>query len=178
MVEVEAKVRLSDKDCKRLPKAILAFAKPLGVSTKKDQYYGNGAFDLRIREENGVAVLTIKHRKRERGIEMNEETEIPIPRAAPWDRMLRQNGFPLKAKKEKRCQAFQYGKFRIELNTVKGLGHFLEIERLVKGESEVLEAKKDLVALFRKLGFGPATFERKLYLELLAEKRKNRKASK
>ena len=173
MVEVEAKVRLSDKDFKRLPKAILAFAKPLGVSSKKDRYYGNGAFDLRIREENGLAVLTFKHRKREQGIEMNQENEIPILRAAPWDRMLRKNGFPLKAKKEKRCQAFRFGKFRIEINTVKGLGYFLEIEQLVRGESEVFRVKKELVALFLKLGFGPATFERKLYLELLDEKMKN-----
>ena len=83
------------------------------------------------------------------------------------------NGFSLKARKEKRCQAYQYRKFRIELNTVKGLGLFLEIERLVKGESEVPEAKEGLLTLFRRLGFGPAAFERKLYLELLAEKNNN-----
>jgi adenylate cyclase, class 2 len=178
MVEVEAKVRLTDRDYKRLSKAILAFAKPLGVSLKVDRYYDQSGIALRIREEGGVAVLTAKIRKRKKGIEMNQEIEIPIRKAGPWDRMFRKNGFPLIARKEKRCLAFHFRKFRIELNTVKGLGHFLEIERLVKGESEVLKAKQELVALFRKLGFGPATFERKLYLELLAEKGKNRKVSK
>ena len=178
MVEVEAKVRLSKRDHDRLAKSIQNFAKPLGKTLKVDRYYGNGTFDLRIREEDGRAVLTFKVRRRERGIETNEESEIPIGRAAPWDRMLRKNGFPLRARKRKRCQAFQDGKFRIELNTVTGLGHFLEIECLVKGESEVAGARARLVALFRKLGFGPGDFERKLYLELLAEKGKNRKAPK
>lgn len=178
MIEVEAKVRLSKNDRDRLARSIPKFAKPLGQSLKVDRYYGGGNFDLRVREEDGGAVLAFKVRKRERGIERNEETEIPIGRAEPWDRMLRENGFPLRARKEKRCQAFRHGKFRIELNAVKGLGDFLEIECLVKGESGVPEAKKRLLALFGKLGFNPKDFERKLYLELLGEKGKNRKAPK
>ncbi len=176
MFEVEAKVRLSDKDFRRLPKAISKFANPLGISLKKDRYYESGTFDLRIRDENGAAILTVKHRRRGQGIEVNEEFEFPIPNASPWDRMLRKSGFPLKARKVKRCKAYQFGKFRIELNTVKGLGHFLEIECLAKSEKQVPEKRKKLVALFRKLGFSPKDFERKLYLELLAEKMKNRKA--
>jgi len=174
MIEVEAKVRLKKVDLDRLSKEVPTFAKPLGESLKVDRYYGSGAYDLRIREESGGSVLTFKARDRKQGIETNEEIEFPIEKPLVWDHFLRQNGFPLRAKKEKQSLAFGFKKFTIELNTVKGLGAFLEIECLVKDEAQVPKARKELTDLFHKMGFSPKDFERKLYLELLAEKRKNK----
>jgi predicted adenylyl cyclase CyaB len=172
MIEVEAKVRLTKGDFDRLAKEIPTFAKPQGVSLKRDRYYGGGQVDLRIREEGGEVVLGLKTRVLKKGIESNEEIEFPIEKPEKWDRLLRKNGFPLRMKKEKRCISFRFKQYTIELNTVKSLGKFLEIEHLVRNASQVSKAKKGLVELFGRLGFKPNDFERKFYIELLEEKRK------
>jgi len=176
MIEVEAKVRLKKRDYDRLVKEIPKFAKAKGESLKMDRYYGEGRVDLRIREEGGEVVLGLKTRVLKKGVESNEEIEFPIDKPKKWDRLLRENGFPLRMKKEKRCLSFRFKQFTIELNSVKSLGKFLEIEHLVRSKSQVPQARRGLVDLFGRLGFKPKDFERKFYIELLEEKRKNKKA--
>jgi adenylate cyclase, class 2 len=175
MIEVEAKVRISLAEYRKLATKVATFAKREGETLKVDRYYGHSrSHDLRIRQEGSRVVLAFKNRNREKGIEANEEIEIPIVAPEKWERLLAETGFPRFAVKEKRSLAFRFGPYHIELNRVKGLGCFLEIERLVSKKIQVPEARRGLVALFKRLGYSPRDFERKLYLELLAEKEKNR----
>ena len=168
MYEIEAKVRLSSEDFKRLKKKIPEFARKKGEVLNKDSYYYNSRpFLLRIREKNGKGILTIKSKNRGKGIELNNEIELPLRTVGGFHAFLKKAGIPVCAEKEKKSLIFTSGKMRIELNEVGRLGYFLEIETLVKSGSQIPKAKKALLKLFGELGFKPENFEKKYYLELL-----------
>lgn len=174
MYEVEAKVPLTKADFQRLKKEIprIAILKKRIIS--KDRYYGSlkKAFFLRIREENKKPVLNIKFKKRGEGIEMNQEIELPLTSASKFHQFLKKLNIPFAAKKEKRGSYFALKNIQIELNEIRGLGAFLEIEHRVETQAEIPKAKKALIETFKMLGFSPKDFEEKYYLEMLAEKAK------
>jgi predicted adenylyl cyclase CyaB len=168
MFEIEAKVRLSESDFKRLKKDIPKIAKKEADVISKDSYYSNSKnFSLRIREKNKYCFLNLKSKKRGEGIELNQEIEIPLKSVSKFDAFLKKIGIKLSAKKEKKGEIFRMGDMQIELHNVKKLGYFLEIETIVKTKSQIPKAKKSLLETFRKLGFKSSDFEKKYYLELL-----------
>jgi len=171
MFEIEAKVRLTEADFKRLKVEIPKFAKLVKSVTNKDSYYNYGMkdFSMRIRKQNGNGILNLKSKKRGEGIESNREIELSLNSEPAFDKFLKQIGFPLTAKKEKISEIYKAGKMQIELNHVKKLGFFLEIETIANLKSEIPSAKKALRELFGKLGFSPRDFEKKYYLELLGK---------
>lgn len=173
MFEVEAKVPLSKADFERLRKELPTVAKKKGSVLNLDRYYANSKqFSLRIRERNGKGLLNLKSKTREGGIELNQEVEIPITSAKEFDALLRKMKITHYISKQKDSILFKKGDFQIELNTVKGLGYFLEIETIVKSKADLKKAKAGLLAIFKSLGFSEKDFEKKYYLELLEEKRK------
>lgn len=175
MFEIEAKVRLSGAQVGIVQKKVAAMAQCVKRTTKEDRYYDfSDSESLRLRVEGNEAFLQLKTREGQRGLESNLEMEFPIEGVAQWDRLLRANGFPLIGKKRKRSDTYRFGNCGIELNQVGGLGHFLEIECLVGSRAEIPKAKRGVVTLFKRLGFSPRDFEPKLYLELLAEKAKDK----
>jgi len=180
MYEVEAKVALSKADLKRLKTEIPKIAKRTCQVNKKDSYYGDiksHFFYLRTREKNGKPFLNLKSKKVEKGIEMNQEIKLPLTSMLKFHTLLKKLGIQLTARKEKKGEIYKGEEVQIELNTIKGLGDFLEIEIIVQKKSDIPEAKKALRKWFKQLGFSPEDFEKKYYLELLAEKRKNKSES-
>lgn len=174
MIEVEAKVRLTPAQVRDLRKRLPAMAKRVGESRKTDWYFGDWrSYTLRIRKVGDEGTLTFKKRSKKGGMEANEETEVRIDDVAQWKGLLSSIGFPMSISKVKISEAYVSDRFQIEINRVTGLGYFLEIETLVGQKSEVAAAKRGVGAWFKRLGFSPKDFERKLYLELLAEKGKN-----
>ena len=170
MYEIEAKIRLSDEDVKRLKKELPKFAKKSHKSIKKDSYYGDiKKIYLRIREKNNSGIINLKSKKVEKGIEVNQEIELPLTSASEFHNFLKKNNIPLTAKKEKRSEIYKKGNVQIELNYIKKLGYFLEIEVIAKTGKEIPESKKALHSVFSKLGFKSSQFEKKYYLELLSE---------
>ena len=172
MYEIEAKVRLKRSDVKRLKGELPKIATKKGNVIKKDFYFfahPKKEFFLRIREKNGKPFLNMKSKKVGQGIEMNQEIKLPLTSSSKFHNLLKKIGIPLTAKKEKIGEIFKKGDMQIELNFVKGLGYFLEIETIVKSKSEIPKAKKALRDLFKKLGFKPNDFEKKYYLELLSQ---------
>lgn len=176
MFEIEAKVHISKADFKRLKDEILKIAKYKKQIKNVDCYFGNidKQFFLRTREQDNKSFIHLKTKKREKGIEMNQEIELPVISSSKIHVLFKKIGIPLTARKEKVSDYYQYKDMVIELNFVKGLGYFLEIETIVQSKSQIPKAKKALRELFSQLGFKPSDFERKYYLELLAEKRKNK----
>jgi predicted adenylyl cyclase CyaB len=172
MYEIEAKVRINRKDLPALRKKVKKFAKYKGKFTKKDTYYGTeNGFTLRLRQKEGSgAVLNIKSKKLNGGTESNQEVEIPVKSKVKFNRLLKKFEVPFYACKEKISEAYAAERLNIELNFVKGLGHFLEIEIIAKTAAGKSSAKRRLLKVFRSLGFSPEDFEKKYYLELLHEK--------
>lgn len=172
MYEVEAKVPLSKADFQRLKREIPKIATLKKRIFSKDSYYGNlkKAFFFRIREENKKPFLHLKVKKRGEGIEMNQEIEMPLTSASKFHQFLQKLRIPLAAKKVKKGSYFKYKNMQIELTETKGLGPYLEIESIATKESEIPKAKKALIEAFKMLGFSPKDFEKRYYLEMLAEK--------
>ncbi len=172
MYEIEAKVPLTKADFQRLKKEIQKIAVLKGESIKKDTYYGDRTnFLFRIREKNGQGVLNIKNKKVEKGIEVNQEIECGVHSKSKFHQFLKKINIHPHAKKEKKSEVYKFKSMQIELNTIKGLGHYLEIENPVKTKTEIPKAKKALRELFSQLGFTPKNFEKKYYIELLEENR-------
>ena len=175
MYEVEAKVPLSKADFERLKRELPTIAKKEGSIVNLDRYYSNPKqFFLRIRERNGEGLLNLKSKTREKGIELNQEIEIPITSAKKFDSLLKKMKIPHYISKQKDSILFRKGDFQIELNTIKNLGYFLEIETIVNSKAGLKKAKAGLLSIFKSLGFTNKDFEKKYYLELLEEKRKNK----
>ena len=170
MFEIEAKIRLTDEDVKRLKKILPKFAKKSHKSIKKDSYYGDvKKFFLRIREKNNSGIINLKSKRVEQGIELNQDVELYLTSASKFHKFLKKNNIPLTAKKEKKSEVYKKGNIQIELNYIKKLGYFLEIEIIAKTKKEIPSAKKALHRAFSELGFKSSQFEKKYYLELLSE---------
>lgn len=169
MFEVEAKIPITREQYSLLRGRLRKEASYLGFRRNRDTYYENpkSAF-MRIRDRDGKYTFDLKLRKTVKGIEQNVEMEWGIGDLSAWKRVLKKLGIRPSARKTKKTELFKKDGFIIELNTVRLLGHFLEIERIVKDPAGVGEAEKELVKLFETLGFSPKQFEKRPYLELLA----------
>lgn len=168
MIEVEAKVPISKGEFEFLKAELTKKATSLGERTNQDYYYGHprNAF-LRIRKRGGEHSFDIKRRQTIRGIESNIEMEWSINDLAGWKRLLKKLRIEPSLHKTKKSIVFRQKGFIIELNHVRLLGYFLEIERLVKNKDQIKKAKHELVEYFKSLGFPAKRFEPRPYLELL-----------
>ncbi|MBN2087762.1 class IV adenylate cyclase [Candidatus Peregrinibacteria bacterium] len=171
MFEVEAKVAISKGDFCKLQKKLKNIAVFKGIYEKKDTYYNNskGAF-IRVRDENGDIIFGLKDKGLHGGIEANTEIEWGIKDAKKWNKILNNIDIKPFIRKNKKTEAYILDNFIIELNFVSKLGYFIEIERVVKSKKEILKAKKELIDMFKKLGYSHKDFEKKYYLDMLLNK--------
>lgn len=168
MYEVEAKVHLSPSQFKVLREQLGEMAVFKGTVLKEDSYYAEGKKVYgRIRKEGSLAYFNVKNRKKGEGIEQNLEIEWQIADLPAWKRLLKECGLPISLKKTKKTELYLWKGFNIELNHVKKLGYFLEIEKVLNSKAEIPKTQKELISLFKRLGFAQKDFEKRYYLELL-----------
>lgn len=171
MQEIEAKVPISKKDFLRLKKELDKTADFKGEKTKKDTYYGDDkTVHIRLRETDDELILAVKNKISKNGIESNTEVEWKIADKKEFEKFLKKISIKPWIKKVKITRAYQFKGFNIELNYVKGLGYFLEIERVVKSKGKIPKTKKELIDIFKKFGFKQKQFEKKYYVDLLQKK--------
>jgi len=169
MFEVEAKVPISRRAFESLERRLHKEARYLGKTVYEDTYYAKPKTAyLRVRKRGGESFFEIKQRKTIGGIETNLEMEWRISDINKFQTILKRRGIKVTIKKQKKTHRFRYNDFIIELNHVRLLGYYLEIEKMVKKEGELAPAKKELKMIFKKLGFESKDFEAKPYLELLS----------
>lgn len=168
MFELEAKVPITAKDYAGLLNSLKKEAKYLGSRVNLDSYYDHPkkAF-IRMRKRAGHYTFDLKLKQVADGIESNIEMEWGILDPKKWRSLLKKLGLHPSIRKTKTSELFEMSGFTIELNKVKLLGHFLEIERIVTKASELKKAKNELINLFKHLGFSQKDFEERPYLELL-----------
>ena len=172
MIEVEAKIRLTDKEAKEVLKTLDKELRLLETCIKKDEYYGDFKKDfLRIRTKGDKVKMEIKDKKRSRGVEMNQEIGWEVKDSKKLKKILSDMGTKVAFRKVKQCRKYKAGEgVIVEFNKVETLGYFLEIEVMVKNEKEIEEAQKKIRDTFKKLGCENHPLEKKYYLELLQEK--------
>jgi predicted adenylyl cyclase CyaB len=173
MIEMEAKVALSQNKYQELKKFLEKNARRVGESVKSDYYYKTPeSLSFRIREAEDQGEFTIKQKVRSRGVETNRELSWLLKDVRKWKKLLKKWGTSPDIGKKKKSLVFQLGNFHIELNTVKGLGHYLEVERIGADSRALSRNRRELIELFESLGFRQSDFETQYYTELLKEKTK------
>ncbi|MEK6855057.1 MAG: class IV adenylate cyclase [Nanoarchaeota archaeon] len=157
MIEVEAKIKiLNPGEYRERASEIGRF---IGKEKKIDEYY---AFDysggyprrsIRIRKHDGRYEFNFKEKlSYVRGIYAKAEHELAIPSEKQFRVMLKNSGFKRWLRKEKTSEVYEINKnFHIEINNVKRLGWFLEIEYLTN-ESGIGKARREILKVIKKLG--------------------------
>lgn len=159
MIEVEAKVKISNP--KELRKKIALLARRVDNVKKVDEYYTLEDLkryphkSLRVRampgnvhQINFKQSLSFHHR-----IHAKKETEFTVSNIQDFLALLKEFGFRKWLQKEKKSEIYTLKKnFHIELNNVKGLGWFVEVEYLALPR-EIVHAEKEVRCVLGLLGF-------------------------
>lgn len=178
-VEVEIKLKIQDKT------QVLASLEKLGFAKKKlvketDIYYTAEHHDfagldeaLRVRSIENLntgektAAITYKGAKMDTVSMTRKELETEIGDAAVCREIFENIGFRPVPKVEKQRQYLQNGKITACVDTVTGLGEYLELEILAEKESERENALKELEELLQKIGYSIKDTTRKSYLSMM-----------
>ena len=176
MYEIEVKVRADHGPVRdRLRNR---GAERVGRVRQVDTYYDHPARSfsatdeaLRIRREDpadGEAStrLTYKGPLVESASKTRKEIETDVGDAGALDALLRELGFEPVPEVSKERERFAVGEYTVTLDTVEGLGRFVEVER--QGTEDEIETLRDGARdLLRDLGLEPDDHVRTSYLELV-----------
>jgi len=157
MIEVEAKVKISSPG--KFREKIKKLARYVGRQKKTDNYYALGAarvrpkHSLRIRERGRVHEVNFKQSiSYSGGVHAKKESEFTVSNVDDFLGLIQDFGFKRWIKKEKTSEVYEIKKnFRIEINFVKHLGWFLEVEYLVH-ENKIAKAREAVIEVLDKLG--------------------------
>jgi predicted adenylyl cyclase CyaB len=177
MIEVEAKVAI--KDYLKARKKIAELGKFVGIEKKSDEYYTLESLDkyphksIRIRNKGGHFEINIKKKLSDTdGVNAKQEIEFIIKDRDLFVELIEDFGFRRWLKKVKTTYNYEINKkFHIELNYVKHLGWFLEIEYLAK-KKEVPMARRKVLEVLGKLGYCEGEITKTGYTKLLWDKGK------
>jgi len=145
-------------------------AQEVHTTVQRDTYYRHPGRDfaktdeaLRIREEEGRTTLAYKGPKLDPATKSREELQVPLVGPGEMGALLLRLGFEPVAVVEKRRRTFHLRGLEVDLDEVKGLGTFLEVEAI--GCEDLAEGRERVLGLLRELGL--SRLERSSYLELL-----------
>ena len=177
MIEVETKVKVFDLEkCKN---KIVEISKYKGRQIKIDDYYtlenlkNYPKKSLRIRNHDGKWEINFKKRiDYKNGIYAKKETEFNVKNSEDFLKLIEDFGFKKWLRKEKITYLYEIkNNFHIELNEVKGLGWFMEIEYLTD-EKGINKARNEISNLMNKLGIERKLIVKEGYTKLLWDKKK------
>jgi predicted adenylyl cyclase CyaB len=174
MIEVEAKVKISDPN--KMRKKAKTLAKYRGTQTKIDNYYSLDTKNypkksFRIRKLNGVYQVNFKHRLKSKSkVDLKNEVEFHVSNIEDFLALIHNFGFRKWITKEKHSEIYEISKrFHIEINHVKGLGWFAEVEYLAH-PNETLHARKEVLRIIGLLGLKKKDIVKTGYTKLLWDK--------
>jgi adenylate cyclase class 2 len=180
--EVEAKARVNDLEelARKVERIGGKFVKEV---TQEDLYFRHPFRDLkerdealRLRKEGENYTLTFKGRRVGSGAKIREELEVKVSDYRKMIKLLERLEFEKSFIIRKRRKEFILDNIVIALDSVKGLGEFVEMEGIVaeKGKeaelSRMKNLKTELFNLADRLGISREQLTTKSYLELLTSK--------
>ncbi len=175
MIEVEAKIRILNPD--EIRKKIRAIAKFSEKIKKADTYYtmedlkGFPKKSLRVRKVNSHYKINFKSKLSYlKGVHAKKEVEFSVSDIENFFELIKEFGFRKWLVKEKVSEIYKLKEnFHVELNNVKNLGWFLEIEYLVK-QNEVKKARAEVLSIMKKLGVKRHQIIKQGYTKMLWDK--------
>lgn len=176
MIEVESKAKINDSNAFRI--AARSLGRFVGKQEKIDDYYTlekPGRYpkkSLRIRKRQGHYEINFKHSLGyQHGVHAKKETEFIVKDVNDFLAVINEFGFRKWLRKEKTTELYEIGKnFHIELNNVKGLGWFVEVEYLAD-EQHIAYARKKVEEVLVKLGIKKNQIIKPGYTKMLWDKR-------
>ena len=175
-IEVEAKIPVSEKDVSGVRQRIKKIAKFVKRQIKKDDYYSLEYFSypeksLRVRDFGKIKEVNFKRRHSYiSGVHAKNEVQFEISDAKNFLELIEDFGFRKWLHKEKNTELYKTRDgVSIELNKIKGLGWFIEIEVLCSTD-KIVSARKKIVAVRSALGFSEKDSEQKGYTKQLWNK--------
>jgi len=172
-IEVEAKVKVSDaKDARMKIKKIAKFVRK---EKKVDYYYSlekrrYPKKSLRVRDAGKKKIINFKgKRKYKGGIWAKEEVEFEVSDIKNFFDLIADFGFKKWLKKVKNTELYKTkGGANIELNFVKSIGWFIEIEVLCSDDpKQIADARKQIHGIMKSLDIRKRFIVRKGYTKLL-----------
>jgi len=182
VLEVELKARADLEATRARLEALGKRAKKHTI--KDDVYYGEPDLAgrkldplrdrvVRVRIEDGRALLTAKRKTIRAGVEESEEIEVATDDGAATRRLLDYMGWKPVISKRKETRAYEWAAgLTVELNEIAGLGAFVEVERLLPdgaSADEAARARDEVKRVLRELGIEESAIEPKPYMVLLRE---------
>ena len=144
---VEVKARYEDLGKAH---ALLAGATSLGTFVQLDTYFSLGERRLKLRTIHGMkeGQLVYYERPDTSGVKESRVLLASVSDAAAVREMLARI-LPVKAEVRKTREMYHFQGVQVHLDTVAGLGKFLEFEKILADDSEREEGRKTLEALRR-----------------------------
>ncbi|WPM05620.1 class IV adenylate cyclase [Borreliella sinica] len=170
MFEIESKALIPPKDLKRIIKLANAKLKFIKEEIKTDIYYSNQKKIIRIRKLNTLEkIVTFKKKilDKKKSIEINKEMEFKIDNVNNFLILIKELKFKKLYKKIKKSLIYQTNNLNVEINEIKNLGFFLEIEKIINNQNEIDLAKKEIENIINQFGL-KENLEIRPYFELLS----------
>lgn len=178
MIEVEAKVAISEEEKLRILERLRSMCTLEGVreSEEEDLFFvspHDPSFGvdktLKLRRSDNEAKLIFKSRRAAEGLKENLEVEVRIREGDEGNllRLLRLLGFKESVVIEKKRLSFSVDGCTVNVDDVKGLGSFLEVEVLAD-EGSVGDAYDKIASLLSALGLSHKKLIFKSYAEMMA----------
>ena len=175
MIEVEAKVKIPNE--KEYRKKIKTFGEFKGIEKKTDDYYSLESpkryprKSLRVRKKNKTYEINFKEKlSYVKGVHAKNEQEFQVDDIKDFLSLINDFGFKKWLTKIKTTELYEIRKnFHIELNHVKNLGWFLEIEYLTS-KNNIRSARKQVLQVIRKLGLKNKDIVKQGYTKMLWNK--------
>jgi adenylate cyclase, class 2 len=177
MIEVESKAQIINPEKLRVLAQKIGRYK--GKERKVDDYYTLDSLksypkkSLRIRKKSGFYEINFKQRIfYKNGVHAKRETEFKVSDIIGFIKLIGDFGFKKWLTKEKYTELYEIRKnFHIEINHVKNLGWFVEVERLCNSK-EIESSKKEVVEIMKKLSVHNKDIIKEGYTKLLWDKRR------
>ncbi len=162
---VELKARYEDLGKAR---ALLSGAEKVGTFRQVDTYFALGDRRLKLRAVEGRAEgqLVYYERPDASGVKESLVLLADVPDAAAVLDILRRT-FPVKAEVRKTREIYRLEGVQVHLDTVQGLGKFIEFEKIVSGEAERAAGRTQLDSLQAYFQIDPEDLMASSYSDLL-----------
>jgi adenylate cyclase class 2 len=162
---VELKARYEDLGKAR---ALLSGAERVGRFRQVDTYFSLGDRRLKLRSVEGQkeGELVYYERPDAGGVKESLVLLAELPDAAEVLDILRR-AFPVKAEVRKTREIYRFQGVQIHLDSVRGLGKFIEFEKVVSGESERASGRTQLESLVAYFQIDPDDLMASSYSDLL-----------
>ncbi|WNY63155.1 class IV adenylate cyclase [Borreliella carolinensis] len=147
MFEIESKAFIPPKELKRIIKLANKKFKFIKEEIKTDIYYSNKKKIIRIRKLNTLEkIVTFKKKilDNNNAIEINKEIEFKIDSMNNFLTLIKELKFKKLYKKIKKSLIYQTNNLNVEINEIKNLGFFLEIEKIINNQNDIDSAKKEI----------------------------------